>query len=110
MRIIQQPITKLSSGEECAQCNFILNVTSNTGEEYIISISADNNLGSGNEGRGKHDCYRTQLALFVQGTKDMDEETANQYEEHCNIIMQRELLYYLKNELKNDQEKLGKAK
>ena len=131
MRIIQNPIAKLSDGTESAHCNFTLDITANTGVEYTISISADDNLGSGNRGKGKHDCYRTQLALFVQGSRNMDQEEATQCEEHCNEIMEKvldkenyldyaneddllELMYYLKNELKNDlknyKKELGEAK
>jgi hypothetical protein len=127
MRIIQQPIIKMDDGTESAHCNFTLNVTADTGDEYIISISADDNLGSGNRGNGKHDCYRTQLALF----RDVKGKKNNEMLKHCSAIMQRvlgkgnyidhpsdddllELLYYLKNELKKDltfsTELLGEAK
>ena len=108
MRIIQNPIHKLQDGSECAHCNFTMNIKAKNDREYVISISADNNLGNGKRKNGKHDCYRTQLALFLDG---------EEAEKHTNGIMQNalgkdnyidhpsedelyELIYYLKNNIK----------
>ena len=66
---------------------------------------------------GKHDCYRTQLALFTGFNRKDDQIDATEDEKYTNVIMQNalgkdnyidypsedelyELMYYLKNNIK----------
>ena len=83
MRIVQRPINKLKDGKLSAHANFELEVG-----DYVISISADNNLGQGIKEDGSYDCYRTNMALFLsKGTREAEEINQVEEDKHCDEIM-----------------------
>jgi hypothetical protein len=85
MRVIQHPTVKLDDGKVSAHCNFELVIG-----DYIISISADNNLGKGEIENGRHNCYRTNMALFLsKGTREATKVKNEEEEKHCDEIMMK---------------------
>jgi len=85
MKISQRPVEKLSNGKTSAHANFVIDIG-----DYVISISADNNLGQGVKEDGSYDCYRTNMALFIcSGTREAEEVNQIEEEKHCDEIMMK---------------------